>query len=141
MMPARPTRPVPSNPRVPGSGVTIVSPLTKPAAETWKPPATGTPFKAYITLTLLPITVALPLNVPWNKVCELLLVIVIIPPVNAHPTVQVPSPGILTTTVPNLPAVLPDAFTIVVSSDEIVRPADALPVTLAVGGPNMPEFP
>src|SRR5947208_2435268 len=75
-MPARPTRPVPSKPRVPGSGVTSTSksPLTAPVRPTtnWNPAITGLPPVVAIMLITPFVFVTVPLKVPVNKSALLL---------------------------------------------------------------------
>src|SRR5450432_1484031 len=83
-MPARPTRPVPSSPRVPGSGVTNTSllPCHPPFFESLKTPAiVFPPVEIPWMVMLLPLTVAEPLlNVPLNRLTLLPFQTLTVPP-------------------------------------------------------------
>jgi hypothetical protein len=88
--------------------------------------------------------VTVPLKVPWNRTCELLLVTLIVPPVNEKqldPQFATKVP-VVTLTVPKLPVVRTPFLSIEVNTEVSVNdpPAVADPVRLAVV-PSVPAFP
>src|SRR3954471_13974468 len=105
-MPARPISPVPSRPSVPGSGVTMVSPLTVPVRPTpieicVLPPAV--PNDALTNVTP-PMIVTVPLvNVPWNRVAPPAEDTVSVPPVKHRPDAQDDRLPVVSVTQPRAP--------------------------------------
>lgn len=109
-MPARPTRPVPSRPRVPGSGVTAKSPLTMPFAVltvNTNPSTTSVLGLALISIKP-PDAVSVPLNVPLKSAPPSTS---IVPFVKVHPVAQFP------TNVPVVIVTVPVAGVIPISSN------------------------
>ena len=105
-MPARPISPVPSRPSVPGSGVTMVSPLIVPSRPTpnviWPvPPAVPRDACTHVVPKTV-LTVPL-VNVPVNRVAPPADVMVRVPPVKQSPDGQAERVPVVTLTQPRLP--------------------------------------
>jgi hypothetical protein len=101
--PAKPIKPVPINPSVPGSGVvTVKSPLTEPVFDTTKvnPASTGVPpiFALMLVTPLLLLTV--PSKLPWKRSWLLLFQTSTVPPLKQSPAEQLESVPVLIFTVP-----------------------------------------
>jgi hypothetical protein len=101
--PAKPIKPVPINPSVPGSGVvTVKSPLTEPVFDTTKvnPATTGLPpmFALMLVTPLLLLTV--PSKLPWKRSWLLPFQTSIVPPLKQSPAEQLESVPVLIFTVP-----------------------------------------
>ncbi len=129
-MPARPTKPVPRSPSVPGSGVTTVSLLPiQPNPDTLTTPATVTPAVVTPLIVRAPaLWNAVPLlNVPLNNVTLLAFITVTVPPVMVHtpPTREV------VTEISTVPAVAAPPLILSWWNVRSTVPLETLPVTVA----------
>jgi len=136
-MPASPIRPVPSNPKVPGSGVTNVSLLPiHVLPENLNTPATVFPFvvNPESTMLFLPLDVAEPpLNVPWNKLTLLPFQMLTVPPVMAAVVQPAPQevavPKVME--IETVPAPKAPPFTDNWLKETLRLPPETLPITVA----------